>query len=56
MAVVSRVKINNNNSQIKHKDQIHVDVDSLEAREEVSKISKKIMQRLITENAKVVEE
>ena len=56
VAVATRIKANNNSSQMMHRDRIIVDEDSPEAGGEVVETSKEVMQRMIAESIGVVEE
>ena len=56
MVVATKIKANSNCNQMTHRDQTLVDEDSLEAGGEVAEILIEIIQRMITENAGVVEE
>ena len=59
VVVATKVKASSSKiSQVMHKDQVHVEVEPLEAggAKEVAGISKEIMQEMMTENAGIVEE
>ena len=54
MAVAIKIKSINSSNLMMHRDQTHMDMDSLEVGGEVTKISKEIIQIMITENVRVV--
>ena len=56
MAVATKIKANKINSQMTHREQTHMDKDSLKAGGEVAEISREIMHRMITKNVGDVEE
>ena len=56
VVVATKIKAIKISSQIIHREQTHVDKDSLEVEGEVAEISREIMQRMIIENVRVVEE
>ena len=54
VAVATRIKASSNSSQMMHRNQTIVDVDSPKAGGEVAEITTGIMQRMIIENVGVV--
>ena len=58
VVVATKVKASSRISQMMHKDQVHVEVEPLEAGgvKEVAEILKEIMQEMITENDGIMEE